>query len=191
MCDSIVHRGPDDVGLFVEGRCGLGVRRLSIIDLDGGHQPVFNESGTSAIVLNGEIYNYRDLRRDLAAQVCAIHVLKGRNLKAAEQGKPSRWPPGFNTGKMYYCPIERPIDEQLDWLAEIEPAYLLTYPSNLLGLLRKSRETGARVPGLAQVCTMGEVLDAHVRETCEREWGVPVIDLYSSQEVGVIASQCP
>ena len=68
MCDSIVHRGPDDVGLFVEGRCGLGVRRLSIIDLDGGHQPVFNESGTSAIVLNGEIYNYRDLRRDLVAQ---------------------------------------------------------------------------------------------------------------------------
>lgn len=68
MSDAIRHRGPDDAGAFVEGRCGLGVRRLSVIDLDGGHQPLFNESGTSAIVLNGEIYNYRDLRRDLAAQ---------------------------------------------------------------------------------------------------------------------------
>ncbi len=65
MCDSIVHRGPDDAGYYVKGRVGLGMRRLSIIDLATGHQPVRNEDGTVWVVMNGEIYNYRELRRDL------------------------------------------------------------------------------------------------------------------------------
>ncbi len=68
MCDAIRHRGPDDEGIHVDGRVGLGMRRLSIIDLAGGHQPVFNEDGTVAIVYNGEIYNYRELREGLIAR---------------------------------------------------------------------------------------------------------------------------
>ena len=62
MCDAITHRGPDDEGIFTDGPIGLGMRRLSIIDLVGGHQPVFNEDRSIAIVFNGEIYNYRELR---------------------------------------------------------------------------------------------------------------------------------
>src|SRR5688572_4009387 len=65
MCDAIAHRGPDDEGIFIDGSAGLGMRRLSIIDLAGGHQPVFNEDRSCAIVLNGEIYNYRELRSEL------------------------------------------------------------------------------------------------------------------------------
>lgn len=65
MCDSILHRGPDDSGIFVDGPIGLGHRRLSIIDISDGHQPMFNEDRTAAIVFNGEIYNYQDLRPDL------------------------------------------------------------------------------------------------------------------------------
>lgn len=65
MCDAIVHRGPDDEGIFVKGGVGLGMRRLSIIDLAGGHQPVFNEDRTVWIVFNGEIYNFPELRREL------------------------------------------------------------------------------------------------------------------------------
>jgi asparagine synthase (glutamine-hydrolysing) len=65
MCDAIRHRGPDDEGLHVEGAAGLGMRRLSIIDLAGGHQPVYNEDKSCAIVFNGEIYNYRELRDGL------------------------------------------------------------------------------------------------------------------------------
>ena len=65
MCDVIVHRGPDDEGFYFSRIAGLGIRRLSIIDLQTGHQPVFNEDGTIAVVLNGEIYNYRELRREL------------------------------------------------------------------------------------------------------------------------------
>jgi asparagine synthase (glutamine-hydrolysing) len=65
LCDQIIHRGPDSEGIAVSGCVGLGMRRLSIIDLEGGQQPIFNEDGTLAIVFNGEIYNYRELKRDL------------------------------------------------------------------------------------------------------------------------------
>src|SRR5216117_3185340 len=65
MCEAIRHRGPDDEGTYVEGPVGLGMRRLSIIDLAGGRQPIFNEDRSKVIVFNGEIYNYRELRREL------------------------------------------------------------------------------------------------------------------------------
>jgi asparagine synthase (glutamine-hydrolysing) len=68
MADTIAHRGPDDEGFYVSGQIGLGFRRLSIIDLSGGHQPLSNEDGTVWIVFNGEIYNYQTLRRDLIAK---------------------------------------------------------------------------------------------------------------------------
>ncbi len=65
MCETLVHRGPDDEGIFAKGGVGLGMRRLSIIDVAGGHQPVFNEDKTVAIVFNGEIYNFLELRPEL------------------------------------------------------------------------------------------------------------------------------
>ena len=65
MADSIFHRGPDDEGYFVSGPIGLGFRRLSIIDLSGGHQPLSNEDDTIQIIFNGEIYNYKELREYL------------------------------------------------------------------------------------------------------------------------------
>ncbi len=66
MCDAIRHRGPDDEGVFVAPGVGLGMRRLSIIDLATGHQPIGNEDATVQVVFNGEIYNYRELTRELA-----------------------------------------------------------------------------------------------------------------------------
>jgi len=68
MCDAIAHRGPDDWGTFVEGRIGIGMRRLSIIDLAGGHQPLSNEDGSVVVVFNGELYNYESLYAELSAR---------------------------------------------------------------------------------------------------------------------------
>ena len=68
MCDQIRHRGPDDEGYHVEGGCAIGMRRLSIIDLSTGHQPMANEDESVWVVFNGEIYNYRDLRHDLVTR---------------------------------------------------------------------------------------------------------------------------
>lgn len=68
MADSIYHRGPDDEGFYIDKNVGLGFRRLSIIDLKSGHQPLSNEDGSVWIVFNGEIYNYKELQEDLLKQ---------------------------------------------------------------------------------------------------------------------------
>src|SRR6266567_5216130 len=66
MCGSMVHRGPDDEGVVLAGGVTLGMRRLSIIDLAGGHQPMHNEDSTIWVVQNGEIYNHLELREQLS-----------------------------------------------------------------------------------------------------------------------------
>ena len=76
MTGTLYHRGPNDEGYFIDRNVGLGHRRLSIIDLAGGRQPIFNEDGTSVIVFNGEIYNYADLAKDLVARG---HIFKTRS----------------------------------------------------------------------------------------------------------------
>jgi asparagine synthase (glutamine-hydrolysing) len=68
MCSIISHRGPDDDGFYTDGALGIGMRRLSIVDVAGGHQPISNEDGTLWIVFNGEIYNHAALREDLMAR---------------------------------------------------------------------------------------------------------------------------
>src|SRR5438128_3507966 len=76
MTRSIVHRGPDDQGYFISGRLGLGFRRLSIIDLAGGHQPMSDADETVWVVFNGEIYNFPELKAELEA--CG-HVFRTRS----------------------------------------------------------------------------------------------------------------
>ncbi|MGA9543863.1 MAG: asparagine synthase (glutamine-hydrolyzing) [Candidatus Sulfotelmatobacter sp.] len=74
MCQTLFHRGPDDEGVFVKDGAGLGMRRLSIIDLARGQQPVFNEDRTAWVVFNGEIYNFRELRRELEQKGHRFHT---------------------------------------------------------------------------------------------------------------------
>src|SRR2546428_13027098 len=65
MAAAMVHRGPDDDGFYEDDRVALGFRRLSIIDVAGGHQPLTNEDGSIVLVMNGEISNHLELRKDL------------------------------------------------------------------------------------------------------------------------------
>jgi len=76
MALTIQHRGPDDDGFYIQGSLGLGMRRLSIIDIEGGHQPMSNEDGSVWIIFNGEIYNFSDLRRELQSKG---HIFRTRS----------------------------------------------------------------------------------------------------------------
>lgn len=74
--DAMIHRGPDEAGVWDGGHAALAMRRLSILDASGGHQPMANEDGTVVVVFNGEIYNFQELRADLAARG---HVFRSRS----------------------------------------------------------------------------------------------------------------
>jgi len=76
MNNRMVHRGPDDFGYYINKNLGLAMRRLSIIDIKGGHQPIFNENSRYCVICNGEIYNYLELRKDLE---CDGHVFKTKS----------------------------------------------------------------------------------------------------------------
>src|SRR5689334_24526950 len=68
MCEAMRHRGPDDQGIYADDSAAIGMRRLSIIDLATGRQPVRNEDGTVWVVFNGEIYNFKELRQELESR---------------------------------------------------------------------------------------------------------------------------
>ncbi|MBI5093098.1 MAG: asparagine synthase (glutamine-hydrolyzing) [Candidatus Hydrogenedentes bacterium] len=74
MNRALTHRGPDDAGVWLQGHVGLAMRRLKVLDLAGGHQPMLNDSRQIAIVFNGEIYNYRELRAELEKKGCAFRT---------------------------------------------------------------------------------------------------------------------
>src|ERR1700730_18093132 len=68
MMDALIHRGPDDEGMLARPGAVFGARRLSIVDLSGGHQPIYNETGDLGVVFNGEIYNFPQLRVELESR---------------------------------------------------------------------------------------------------------------------------
>src|SRR6186713_1598980 len=74
MANSMTHRGPDDEGFFLDGSLGLGFRRLSIIDLTGGHQPMSDAEESVWVVFNGEIYNFPELKVELEAHGCIFRT---------------------------------------------------------------------------------------------------------------------
>jgi asparagine synthase (glutamine-hydrolysing) len=94
MLDALVHRGPDGEGSLIAAQAGVGMRRLSIIDLPGGNQPMWNESATLAIFFNGEIYNFKDLRGELESQG---HVFRTQSDTEAIVHAYEAWGSGFLT----------------------------------------------------------------------------------------------
>ena len=74
MCEAIIHRGPDDHGVFAGDWAHIGMRRLAIIDVAGGHQPIATDDGQIQLVFNGEIYNFRELRAELIAAGCQFRT---------------------------------------------------------------------------------------------------------------------
>ncbi len=131
-------------------------------------------------------------RRDFALKHAVIREFPGGRPPVAAEGQPDSWGLGvFRTGPTVTLHIDRTITEQAEWLTRHRPSYLLTYPSNLLALARHFADRGETIPGLVEVRTFGEVVDDALRPACREAWGVPLVDMYSSQEAGYIALQCP
>lgn len=127
-------------------------------------------------------------QRDLSAKFAAIRT-------KSQSGPRPAWGPvesaAFVTGPGTVLDIASEIDAQLDWLVAEQPGYLLTHPSNLRSLLIRGRERGVRLASLRQVSTFGEMLPVDLRKLAQDVWQVPLSDVYSSEEFGNIALQCP
>ena len=169
-------------------------RMIDIRTTGSTGQPV----AVKGTAITGQLFRALNLRyhlwhgRDFSGKVAAIRSLMSNTLtEAAKSGRPCQWVAGYPSGPMFYFDVTRPVSEQLIWLECQNPDYLLTYPSNLLALLRCAEDAQVMLPRLRQVCTMSEVLDPRVHADCERVWGAPVVDIYACQETGIIAIQCP
>lgn len=97
----------------------------------------------------------------------------------------------FESGQGFALPINRDAREQLDWLLEVDPHYLITYPSNLAALLDEIERRGCRLPALKQLRTIGETVPPLLAARVQRQLGIGIADIYSSQELGMLALQCP
>lgn len=137
-----------------------------------------------AIVLR----EHRWFKRDLTGKLAAIR----QGVKEAEaDGWGPATDPLTRAGRSATLPISTDVDAQLAWLERQQPDYLLSYPSNLAELARRSLARGIRFPRLREVRSFGEILTPEVRERCRQAWSVPVTDAYSSDEAGYMALQCP
>jgi phenylacetate-CoA ligase len=137
-----------------------------------------------ALTLRDHAWHGRDLSRKLAVVRQGASAGTSRDWGSATRGLLATGP----------CVSRNPassVAELLEWLINERPAYLLTYPSLLRELARTCLARGIRVPGLLEVRAFGELLDPEVRELCREAFGAPLTDMYSAQEVGYIALQCP
>lgn len=132
--------------------------------------------------------------RDVTGKLASIRA-EGSDTMPADGRRLEAWGPAtmslFDTGPCVLFSIQSDVDAQARWLQDEQPDYLLTYPSNLLDLARYFESDAGRLERLRGALTYGEVLAPGVREACRRVWGVDVVDMYSSQEIGYIALQCP
>jgi phenylacetate-CoA ligase len=134
-------------------------------------------------------------RRDFRTKLAAIRFVSGDACDPPDGRIGQSWGPATagitRTGPSATLHIKAGIEQQIPWLVKQDPEYLITYPSNVLALARKCEQRGIKLPSLREVRTFGEILEPHTREAVRRAFGVKTVDMYSSQEVGYIALQCP
>ena len=127
-------------------------------------------------------------RRDLSATMAIIRQFNN----SVDSAKPGRWGSGvFRSGPAWHLPISTDVDTQLRWLQSVNPDIVLTYPPNLEILISRMHRDGVTLPSLREVRTISGAVTPALRQECHATLGVPLTDLYSAQEVGVIGLQCP
>lgn len=137
-----------------------------------------------ALTLREHIWHNRNIDGKLAAIRTGL-----KNTVAPTWGPPADIV--FVTGPCATLDIRTDVEAQLDWLLEHDPKYLLTYPTNVRALAQASLLRGLSLDSLCEVRTLGEMVDQEVRDLCREAWGVKLVDIYSSREVGYLALQCP
>lgn len=140
-----------------------------------------------AFTLREHLWHRRDFRRTLA--VIRASLPSAQPIAQADWGAPVSLL--FESGPAHALLASTDIRAQLDWLRRVAPQYLLVYPSNLAALLDECEAQGVVLPGLWQIRTMGENLVPALRERAQAVLQAPIADTYSSQELGVLAIQCP
>jgi phenylacetate-CoA ligase len=163
----------------------------------GSTGPPVRALGTRVTGLFWQAATLRDMvwhRRDMRLKLAAIRADRADRIPPDGVVLPN-WAPfldaAYPTGQCALLAITHDIATQARWLVEQDPDYLLSYPSNILALADHFRSTGATLPRLREVWTYGEALRPELRPACAQAWGVRVIDMYSCQEIGYIALQCP
>jgi phenylacetate-CoA ligase len=146
--------------------------------------------------------NQRWHRRNLSLKLCTIRDFT-KPTDAAEAHRYD-YPEGlrtadwtgyvgqiYETGPAAALHIHTPVEQQAAWLVRQSPGHLMTFPSNLMALLRHCQENDLRLPGLRSIWTLGEIMTPELRRLAREVWGVGIADVYSSVEVGYIGLQCP
>ncbi len=141
------------------------------------------------------IRNHLWHKRDFSKSLGVIRLF-GEKVSLYPEGKTiSSWGSPvdrlFESSKSFSLDLETDVKLQLEWLERKEPHYLLSFPSNIFMLAKRCVEENKVLPFIKEIITVGEVVDDELRAICHEAWGVEVRDMYSSQEVGYIALQCP
>ena len=133
--------------------------------------------------------------RDLSQKLAVIRSLAAGRAPYPRGTHGRTWGGGaaavYSTGPAVLLNVDTSVADQARWLQRQDPAYLLTLPTNLHDLARHCLAEGIKLPRLRDIGTLGGVLMPQVRAACRAAWDVPVVDMYSAQEVGYIALQCP
>ena len=145
-----------------------------------------------------QVFTVRDhvwQRRDLSGTQAVIRSFADGKAEYPDGDRSANWGRGiaglYRTGPSVNLAITATVEQQAEWLERVRPTYLLTLPSVAAELAAHFRSSGRRLPSLRQVRTMAEPADHTLRDLCREAWGVGVADMYSAQETGYIALQCP
>lgn len=147
--------------------------------------------GTELTQFMWNVFTLREVlwhRRDLGAKYAVVRM---GVQEVVQPGWSAATEVAFRTGPAAFLPIETEISRQIEWLLAQQPAYLLTYASNLHAIALNCLEHDIRMPFLREVGSLGEVVTDEIRRDCARAWSVKLVDIYTAQEVGYIALQCP
>ena len=168
------------------------------VSTSGSTGMVVEMLGTDLTSLFWQVFCLRDHlwhRRDLNQTLCSIRYRRDPVEKSASGIKAPGWGPATDdvvvTGTSSNYHILLPVDQLVEKLVVDLPGYLLSHPSVILGLARHCLDHGIALPDLKEVRTLGESPDESVRDLCREAWKVPMVDMYTCQEAGYLALQCP